>query len=90
MADQKFIQGLYVDAPRDGAPDFVKGSITFKRKELGNWLREQTDDWINIDVKESKEGKWYAALNDFKPDSSKKKASSPPPADDYDDSDPPF
>jgi len=68
MSDQKFIDGLFVKAPHQNAPDFVKAAISIKRKDLGNWLRGQTDEWINIDVKESREGKWYAAINDFKPE----------------------
>ena len=70
MADIEFVDGLMVKAPRDGAPDFVKGSISIKRVDLGNWLRTKDDEWINIDIKVSKGGKWYAAVNDWKPDAS--------------------
>jgi len=70
MSDIEFVDGLIVKAPKDGAPDFVKCSISIKRKDLGNWLRNKDDDWINIDVKESKSGKWYAAVNDWKPEQS--------------------
>jgi hypothetical protein len=66
--DKKFVDGLIIKAPRDNAPDFVKGSISIKRKELGNWLRAETDDWINLDIKVSKGGKWYAEVNTWKPD----------------------
>ena len=68
MSDIEFVDGLMVKAPRDGAPEFVKGSISIKRADLGNWLRGKTDEWINIDIKESKGGKWYAAVNDWRPD----------------------
>jgi hypothetical protein len=68
MSDIKFVDGLIVKAPHENAPDFVKCAISIKRKELGNWLRAQDGDWINIDVKESKGGKWYAAVNDYKPE----------------------
>jgi len=67
MSDIEFVDGLIVKAPKDGAPDFVKCSISIKRKDLGNWLRNKDDDWINIDVKESKSGKWYAAVDNWKP-----------------------
>ena len=70
MADIEFVDGLMVKAPRVGAPDFVKGSISIKRVDLGNWLRAKDDEWINIDIKVSKGGKWYAAVNDWKPDAS--------------------
>ncbi len=67
MSDIKFVDGLIVKAPHEKAPDFVKAAISIKRSELISWLSTQTDDWINLDVKESKAGKWYAAVNDFKP-----------------------
>jgi len=65
---KEFVDGLMVKAPNEKAPEFVKCSISIKRKELGNWLRSKEDDWINIDVKVSKEGKWYAEVNTWKPD----------------------
>ena len=65
--DTQFVDGLMVKAPRDGAPDFVKAGIWIKRLELIAWLQAQTEDSINVDVKESKGGKWYAAVNTYKP-----------------------
>ena len=70
MSDIEFVDGLMVKAPRDGAPEFVKGSISIKRADLGNWLRGKTDEWINIDIKVSQAGKWYCAVNNWKPDAS--------------------
>ena len=67
MSDIKFVDGLIVKAPNEKAPDFVKCAISIKRSELISWLSTQTDDWINLDVKESKKGAWYASVNDFKP-----------------------
>ena len=63
----EFVDGLIVKAPNENAPDFVKAAISIKRSELISWLSTKTDDWINLDVKESKAGKWYASVNDFKP-----------------------
>jgi len=68
MADIEFVDGLIVKAPRQGSPDFVKGSISIKRADLGNWLRGKQDEWINVDIKVAKSGKWYAAVNNWKPD----------------------
>ena len=68
MADIEFVDGLMVKAPREGSPDFVKGSISIKRADLGNWLRAKQDEWINVDIKVSKSGKWYAAVNNWKPE----------------------
>lgn len=67
MSEKEFVDGLIVKPPRDNAPDFVKCSILIKRKDLVNWLRSKDDDWINIDVKMGKSGKWYAEVNNWKP-----------------------
>lgn len=65
--DTEFVDGLIVKAPNPKAPDFVKASISIKREELIDWLSSRSGDWVNIDVKESRNGKWYAAVNDYKP-----------------------
>lgn len=73
MSDQneiEFVDGLMIKEPREGAPDFVKASISIKRKDLGNWLRNKEDDWINIDVKVSRGGNWYCSVNNWKPEAS--------------------
>lgn len=71
--DIEFVDGLLVKAPHPKAPDFVKAQISIKVEDLGKWLRAkykgslENDGWINIDVKESKGGKWYCAVSTFKP-----------------------
>jgi hypothetical protein len=67
MSDKEFVDGLIVKPPHEKAPDFVKCSISIKRKDLGNWLRGKSEDWINLDVKTSQNGKWYAEVNTWKP-----------------------
>lgn len=67
MSDIEFLDGIIVKPPCDGAPSFVKGSISIKREELIATLSNKQDEWINLDIKESKAGKWYAAINDWKP-----------------------
>jgi hypothetical protein len=71
MADNiEFVDGLIVKAPNPKAPDFVKASISIKVADLGVWLRAKHkagEEWVNIDVKESKNGRWYAAVSTFKP-----------------------
>jgi len=96
MSDKKFVDGLIVKAPHERAPDFVKAAISIKREELIAWLGSQSGDWINLDVKESKQGKWYAEVNDYKAgDKSNRSGERPaqeqrPPLDDFEDSDIPF
>lgn len=67
--DIEFVNGLIVKAPNERAPDFVKASISIKVAELGVWLRDKHkagEEWVNVDVKEAKSGKWYAAVSTFK------------------------
>lgn len=68
----EFVDGLIVKAPHERAPDYVKAQISIKVEDLGKWLREKykaKEEWVNIDVKEAKSGKWYAAVSTFKPKS---------------------
>lgn len=65
--ETEFVEGLIVKAPRDGAPDFVIGSLSIKRAEMIAWLTAREGDWINVDIKEAKSGKWYAAVDNWKP-----------------------
>ena len=68
--DIEFVDGLIVKPPHENAPDFVKAAISIKVEALGMWLRakhKSGDEWVNIDVKVSKAGKWYAAVSKYKP-----------------------
>lgn len=67
MSDKKFINGLIVKAPNDNAPDYLICKLSIKREELIQWLQQQTGEWINADIKESQGGKWYAAVDDWRP-----------------------
>jgi hypothetical protein len=90
MADKEieFVAGLFVKAPHENAPTYVKASISIKVADLGVWLRgkhKAGEEWVNLDVKESKAGKWYAAVSTFK---SKAKEEEPAkPAGKFDDMD---
>ena len=79
MADEiEFVNGLIVKAPRENAPDFVKCAISIKVNDLREWLSQQQGEWVNIDVKESKGGRWYAAVNTYKPKEGKQEAGTKP------------
>ena len=68
--DIEFVDGLLIKPPHAKAPDFVKANIAIKVEDLGKWLRgkfKSGNEWVNIDVKEAKSGKWYAAVSTFKP-----------------------
>ena len=93
MNDKEFVNGLIVKAPHEKAPDFVKADISSKREDLIEWLSNKQDDWININIKESKGGKWYAEVNDWKPTGGQGERNDQPHeggGDDFDDSDIPF
>ena len=66
----EFADGLIVKAPHEKAPDFVKAQISIKVEDMGKWLREKYkagEEWVNLDVKVSKGGRWYASVSKFKP-----------------------
>ena len=65
--DTKFINGLIVKAPNERAPEYVKARISIRREELIAWLQSEQGEWINADIKVSQGGKWYAAVDDWKP-----------------------
>jgi len=80
--DIEFVDGLLVKAPHENAPDFVKAQIYIKVEDLGKWLRERYkagEQWVNIDVKVSKAGKWYAAVSNYKKEEKAKPATKPAP-----------
>lgn len=69
MSEARFPNGLIFKTPREGAPDFVKGAVSIKREELIEWLKSEQGEWVNLDLKKSKEGKLYFQVNDWKPES---------------------
>lgn len=105
MAENKFVPGMLAKAPRDGAPSFVKGSISIKIPEFRDYLDSLDADqqWLNIDIKEAKSGKVYAAINEWKRDGQRHSGGSgyqrrgngysqqqQPPMDEFADDDIPF
>ena len=66
----EFVDGLIAKAPHPKAPDFVKAQLAIKVEDLGKWLREKYksgEEWVNVDIKAAKSGKWYASVSNFKP-----------------------
>lgn len=66
---KEFIDGLFVKNPREGTPDFVKGSLSILVDKFTPYLKSKANSkgYVNIDLLESKEGVLYAKLNDWKP-----------------------
>ena len=75
MADKIFPEGIRVFSPRQGAPDFVKGSIVITPNDLITWLKTKADllseyegkKQLKLDLLTSKEGKLYLAVNNYQP-----------------------
>ncbi len=69
MAEKIFANGLMFKRPNEKAPDFVKGSLSIKTDEFIKFLNENSSDgWVNLDLKESQNGKLYFELNTWKPE----------------------
>ena len=65
--ENEFINGLIVKAPNDNAPEYVKAKLSIKREELIAWLQTKDSEWVNADIKVSQTGKWYVAVDNWKP-----------------------
>jgi hypothetical protein len=65
---QEFVDGLFVNR-KENAPEFVKASLSFKVENFVEYLNSKANakGYVNIDILESREGKLYAKLNDWKP-----------------------
>ena len=73
MPEPKFINGLIVKR-HEKAPEYVICALSFKADEFTKYLAEnQSNGWLNVDVKLSKGGKYYASLNDYKQSGGKPK-----------------
>jgi len=73
MNDEKeFVDGMIVKKPKEQAPDFIKAGISFKLDEFAAWVGQWKKnnpgkEWLNIEVKESKGGKYYAEVDNWEP-----------------------
>lgn len=63
-----FVDGMILKRPHENAPDFVKLRVSFKVSEIVEFLQaNQKEGWVNADIKVSKQGKFYAALDTWQP-----------------------
>jgi hypothetical protein len=71
MEEEKiFANGLIFKPPHANAPAFILGNLSVKVDEFTAFLQAHNTNsgWINIQIKESKGGKWYCELNTYKPE----------------------
>lgn len=76
-----FADGLIYKAPRDNAPEFVKGAISIKVDEFKAFLDTHSNNgWVNLDFLKSQKGGLYFALNDWKPEQTQQTQQTTQPA----------
>jgi hypothetical protein len=61
MADKKFAAGIYAEQPHPNASEFIKARLSIKVQDAIAFLQEheKQSGYVDLDIKESKEGKWY-------------------------------
>ena len=67
--ENQFIKGLFVNKPSDKAPDFVIAKCSISADTFPQFLKDNVNGkgYMNFDILESKDGKFYAKLDDFVP-----------------------
>ena len=67
QTEKVFAQGL-IAKRRDQAPEFVTCSLSVKVDEFKEFLdAHAANGWVNLNVKRSQGGKYYAELDTWKP-----------------------
>ena len=67
QTEKVFAQGL-IAKRRDQAPEFVTCSLSVKVDEFKEFLdAHAANGWVNLNVKKSQSGKYYAELDTWKP-----------------------
>ena len=71
MSEKKKINGLFVKK-NEKAPEWVLSTISIVADDFKNWLDENknSNGWVNLDLKQTRDGKFYLDHNDWKPKSS--------------------
>ena len=68
MVEIKFIEGMIAKKPHEKAPAFVKVNLSVKIADFLFFAnRHSKNGWMNITIKESKGGKFYAELDTYEP-----------------------
>jgi hypothetical protein len=66
MSDTQFINGIRFYKPNEAAPDFVIANGSINKAELLTFLETQPDE-LRFNVKMSKGGNFYGAIDTFIP-----------------------
>lgn len=77
MAERQFVNGLFVNKPREQAPDFVFADGAINRKRMIDWLNSRDEEWIDIQmnvpkkVNPEKPRRLNVFIDDYKKDEQK-------------------
>ena len=64
--EMSFPQGIYYKEPAANAPEFVKGKISVNVMKFMDYLRTIKEEYVNLDIKISKEAKPYLQVDEWK------------------------
>lgn len=69
--ENKFIDGCFLEAPKENAPTFLKGKININIEKFIPYLKANAKEgkWVNLDLLETRDGRLYLKLNEYKPKS---------------------
>lgn len=66
MSTEKIFAKGFIFKRSEKAPDFVIGSLSLKVEEAIEFMQaNKKGEWLNLDVKKSKDGKYYIELNTY-------------------------
>jgi len=63
--NKEFVSGLYINAPN---VEFIVCKIGIVVPQLLEYLQNSKEEKINLDVKQNRDGKYYAEINTWKAD----------------------
>ena len=70
---EKVFADGFIFKRQENAPEFVVGSMSIKVDEAMAFLAQnESKGWVNLNVKQSKGGKYYMELDTWKPKPTKK------------------
>lgn len=65
---EKFAEGIIVKKPNSKAPHFVIAQVGINMGNFIVWAdKHSKKGWVNITIKESKNGRFYAQIDAFEP-----------------------
>ena len=70
--NKTFVNGLISKKVSDKAPEWILGALSINVESLTNWLNTtgkqvQSNGWINLNIKKSKDGKRYIEVDTYNP-----------------------